>query len=130
MKDKVKTHASVGTLKKKIIDMLAIDLPNDIIYIYNGIRRHVKKKHKDCLEYMDKISDIIDSPDYVGINPNEPNSVEFVKVFDKNILVSINLSINTEDEYLYISSLYDISEAKLNNRINSGRLIKYVDKGI
>ncbi|MPN37301.1 hypothetical protein SDC9_184817 [bioreactor metagenome] len=89
-----------------------------------GVKKHVKKKHKDFLKYLDNISDIINSPDYIGVNPNEPNSVEFIKIFDDIILVSVNLCTNTEQQYLYVSSLYDISNGKLQNRINSGRLKK------
>lgn len=45
-----------------------------------------------------------------------------VKIFNDNILLSIKLCIDFEPNYLYVSSLYDISEGKLNNRTNSGRL--------
>ncbi len=61
-------------------------LPNDAIYMAPGLKKHVKKKHKDCLKYLEFISDIITNPDYVGINPNEPDSLEFVKIFEDNIL--------------------------------------------
>jgi len=83
-----------------------------------GLRKHVKKRHKDFLKYLDIISDIITNPDYIGVNPNEPNSVELVKIYDHIILVSVNLSMDTEKKYLYVSSLYDISNGKLLNRIN------------
>ena len=33
----------------------------------------------------------------------------------------------SDDKYLYVSSLYDISDAKLNKRIDCGRLLKCID---
>ena len=77
------------------------------------------------MRFLDSISDIVTNPDYIGVNPNEPDSVELVKIYDHIILVSVTLSIDTEQQYLYVSSLYDISNGKLRNRINSGRLIKF-----
>jgi len=42
------------------------------------------------LKHIDDIPDMIKSPDYVGINPNEKgDTIELVKVFDKNILIGI-----------------------------------------
>ena len=89
-----------------------------------GFKKHIEKKHSDFLRYVPSIPDIVSNPDYVGTHPNEPDSIELVKIYDDNILLSITLSIDTEDEYLYVSSLYDISDGKLHNRINSGRLKK------
>lgn len=125
MKKDVNSYAIVGVLQEKITSILNITLPNDSIYLAPGVKKHIKKKHKDFLKYLDNISEIIANPDYVGVHPNEPNSVEMVKIFDDIILVSMNLSMDTEQQYLYVSSLYDISDGKLQNRINSGRLIKF-----
>lgn len=118
----INNYTIVGVLQEKITRLLKVNLPNDNIYMAPGVRKHVKKRHEHCLKYLEFISDIVDNPDYVGINPSEPNSIELVKIFDDNILVSINLSTATEMNYLYVSSLYDISNGKLKNRINSGRL--------
>lgn len=125
MKKDIENYAVVGVLQEKITSILKSCLPNSNIYMAPGVRKHVKQKHKDCLKYLDDISDIIAYPDYIGINPNEPDSVELVKIFDDIILVSVNLSVDTEEQYLYVSSLYDISNGKLQNRINSGRLKKF-----
>ena len=116
----------VGKLHEKITNKLKINLPNENINMYPGFKKHVKKRHPNCVKYISKIPDIINNPDYIGVNPNEPDSVELVKVFDENILLSINLSTKTTEEYLYISSLYDISQAKLNNRLNGERLKEFI----
>lgn len=39
---------------------------------------------------------------------------------DKNILVGIKL--NADENYLYVSTMYDIQESKLVRRLHSGRL--------
>lgn len=121
-----KNSVVVGKLHEKITNELNINLPNDDINMYPGFKKHVKKRHPDCMKYISYIPDIINNPDYIGVHPNEPDSVELVKVFDKNILLSINLSTKTDEKYLFISSIYDISQAKLNNRLNSKRLKKII----
>lgn len=119
------THIVVGKLKESIIEHLNIDLPCIDILLYSGAKKHMKKKHKNCLKYLDRLAEIIENPDYIGCHPNEVNSVELVKIFDDNVLVAVKLS---DEGYLYISNMYDISSGKLNNRINSGRLKKFIDK--
>ncbi len=107
----------VGKLQERITEKLNINLPNENIHMYPGFKKHIEKRHPDCIKYISNIQNIVNNPDYIGIHPSEENSVELVKVFDKNILLSINLSTKTEKEYLYVSSLYEISQAKLDNRI-------------
>jgi len=116
----------VGQHTEKVNQILNIELLTGNIYMYPGFPKHIKKRHKKCLPYIPDIPDIISRPDYVGINPNEPDSVEYIKIYDENILVSVNLCKDKEKDYLFVSSLYDISDAKLNNRINSGRFRKYI----
>ena len=84
--------------------------------------RYPCKKHhpeiKDSI--MLNIPNIISSPDYIGKNPKEPNSIELVKDIGKNTKVCVKL--DTKNEYLYVASIFEIKEGKLNNRLNSGRL--------
>jgi len=127
LNEKVQQYQIVGQHTEKVNRLLDIDLLTGDVCVYPGFRKHVKKKHKNCLEYIPKIQEIIANPDYVGVNPDEPNSVEYVKVFDKTVLLSVNLCTDKEEDYLYVSSLYDISEGKLNNRLNSERLKKIFD---
>lgn len=107
----------VGTLRQDIIDLLKLELPAGNILINPGAIKHMKI----FKQYFQSIPDIISNPDYVGINPTEPNSVELVKVFSDNILVAIKL-----DRWgnLSFSSIYDIKPGKLENRLASGRLKK------
>ncbi len=89
----------------------------------HGLITHVQKNHPAMVGYMSNIADILQNPDYIGMNPTVPDSIELVKVYSDNILVAIKL--DASNGYYYIASLYDITTAKLNKRIINGRLIKY-----
>ena len=118
----------VGEFDQKINNLIGSNMPLQKIYRSKGLPAHlIKRKHFYCLKHIDDIPDIIKKPDYIGINPNESdNTIELIKVLDKNILVGIKLNIN--ENYLYVSTMYDIQEAKLIRRLHSGRLIKFVDE--
>ncbi len=74
----------VGEYKGEYNDVLNIKLPSVSIYVSKGLKKHVRYRHGDCLSYINKIPDIINHPDYIGKNPNEPNSIELVKIYNDN----------------------------------------------
>ena len=115
----------VGNYNKKFNDLLGINITQEEIFRSKGLPAHlVKRNHGNCLKYIDYISDIIEHPDYIGINPNEPNSsIELVKKYKNNILLGIKVDLSTNS--LYISTMFDLQESKLQRRIHSGRLVKY-----
>lgn len=78
------------------------------------------------MKYIDYIPDIIESPDYVGINPNEAGteSIELIKRYKDNILVGIKL--DEENGYLYVSTMHDIQEGKISRRLYSGRIKEFI----
>ena len=49
MNKDINSYAIVGILQEKMNSILNITLPNDNIYMAPGVRKHVKKKHKDFL---------------------------------------------------------------------------------
>ena len=59
-------------VKHSIKELLGLETDlSEIEYSKHGLKRHLeKRKHYDVLKYVDKISDIIENPDYVGINTN------------------------------------------------------------
>lgn len=118
----------VGEFNQKINDLVGSNMPLQKIYRSKGLITHLlKRKHFNCIKHIDDIPDIIKRPDYVGINPNESdNTIELIKVLDEYILVGIKLNIN--EKYLYVSTMYDIQEAKILRRLHSGRLVKFVDE--
>ena len=96
------------------------NLPCGPIYQSKGLRVHIEKRHPDCLAYLPHISEMLEFPDYIGKNPKEPNSIEIVKHYDASIMVAIKLDL--KNDYLFIASLYAISDGKLKKHLNSGRL--------
>lgn len=101
------------------------ELPCGPIYQSVGLRVHIMKRHPDEIDNIGLVPAIISQPDYIGKNPNEPNSIELVKALGANVMVCIKLDVN--DGYLFVASVFEISESKLRRRLNSGRL-KVVDK--
>lgn len=95
----------------------------EFIYKSDGLIKHIEKRHPDCIEYLDLLPQIIENPDFIGINPNEDvKSFELVKVINKNIQIGIKL--DTKNNYLYVATLHTITDSRLKHRIKSGRLKK------
>lgn len=114
----------IAEFNDKFNNYLPIHLNNDFIYQSYGLKKHIEKRHPECLEYLPYIPFIISHPDYIGVNPNEKGvSFELVKIFDNNIQIGIKLDMNSN--YLYIATLHSITDSKLNHGIKNGRLIKF-----
>lgn len=118
----------IGMYDLRFNDILDINYDDLEIYQSNkGLRTHlIKRKHFNCLQYIEKTSEIINNPDYIGINPNEKgDSIEFIKKYSENIQVAVKLE--SKGEYYYVATIHDLQESKMKRRLNSGRIIK-VDK--
>ncbi|MCM1056176.1 MAG: hypothetical protein NC517_00995 [Firmicutes bacterium] len=103
---------------------LPYKVKSEYIYQSAGLAKHILKRHPECLKYMDLISEIISSPDYIDVNPNEKeDSFELVKILTKNI--QIGIKIDAKDHYLYVATLHIITKAKLEHGIANGRLKKF-----
>lgn len=115
----------IGEYYQELNNIAGSNLPLQKIFRSKGLPTHlIKKKHFSCIKHIDNIPDIIKNPDYIGINPNEyGDTIELIKVFKKNILVGIKL--NGNENYLYISTMYELQESKLNRRLHSGRIKKF-----
>ena len=116
----------VGQYNSKFNDILGINIESLEIYRSKGLPSHiVKRKHYKCLKYIDYIPDIILEPDYIGINPNEQGiSIELIKRYSDNVMIGIKL--DTEGEYLYVSTMIDVQESKISRRLNSGRIKEFI----
>lgn len=111
---------TAGYLKQEIIDMLGISFPVGEVKIYPGAIKHIKNTHPDAfIKYFQDIPSIIENPDYVGVHPKEPNSIELVKVINEDVLVAIKLD---PKGYLFVSSMYDLTPQKVPKRLLNGRL--------
>ncbi len=116
----------VGKYNLIFNDILGINISDFDIYRSKGLPAHMLKRHHEkCLKYIDYIPDIIQSPDYIGINPNETEvqSIELIKRYRDNILIGIKL--DKDNDYLYVSTMHDISESKMQMRLFSGRFKEF-----
>ena len=115
----------VGKYNSKFNTLLGIDIKDLEIYRSKGLPSHmIKRKHFKCLKYIDYIPDILSKPDYIGINPNEKEvSIELIKKYGDNIMVGVKLDL--DGEYLYVSTMHDIQESKLERRLHSGRIKEF-----
>lgn len=111
-------------LKERFKDILGINTPIDKIIVSSGLKTHmIKRKHFEALKYLDRLEDILNNPDYIGVNPNEKNtSIEFIKVYDNNVLLALKL--DSSNEHFYIASVYIKSQAKIEKMLVSGRIKK------
>lgn len=116
------SNFKVGAYNGQYDALLGVNLPKLNIVQSNGLEKHISKRHPSCLKYLSKISEILSSPDYIGINPRESGSFELIKQYNDNILIGIKLDI--KNNYYYVATLHDINQSKINNRLFSGRLKK------
>ena len=116
----------VGKYNLKFNEILGIEIDELNIYRSKGLPAHmVKRKHFNCLRYIDYIPEIIESPDYIGINPNENGkSIEIIKRYKDNVMIGIKL--DTDGEYLYVSTVHDVQESKIKRRLHSGRIKEFI----
>lgn len=124
---KEQSRQCVGLLNQVIIDAYNLTCDTNEVWLYSGAIKHIKKHHPGIYEkYEIHISSIIESPDYVGRNPKEPNSVELYKKVDNNLLLAIKLD---PSGYFFLSSLYDLNnaETKIAKRLRSGRIVAFSD---
>lgn len=100
-------------------------LPCGPIYQSSGLSVHIQKRHPNEMGNLAHVADVIASPDYIGKHPKEPDSIELVKRLSANVMVCVKL--DSVRNRLYVASVFEITEAKVKNRLSSGRL-KYFPK--
>ena len=113
----------VGIYIESFNKITAQEIPCGPILQAAGLEVHIKKHHPDIVDFISLIPQIIKTPDYIGHNPKEPFSIELVKKVSQNLMVCVKL--DREKDYLYVASLYSITDGKLENRVKSGRLKPY-----
>ena len=111
----------VGRIKSEYF--LKLDDSIDIVKVnMENLKKHLEKRnHDNMIKYLSRISELLENPTYIGINPREKGrSIEYVIQLDENVLIGIKLDY--KNEYFYIATMHEISELKLNQRIKNGRL--------
>lgn len=110
----------VGTLRKEIEEVLEINMTEKKILIYPSTVRHIKTRHPHIYrEYLKKIPEILDTPDYVGVSFENPTRLEFIKQYKECLLVA--LKVDSQGN-LYVSSMYAIDKERIEKRLSYGRL--------
>lgn len=126
IKENVSYRQRVGLLNlAKINTLLGTSFTISKVYIYPGTIKHVKKRHPGVWEkHGQSLPDIISTPDFIGVNPREPNSMELYKYINDTMLLAIKLD---PTGYMFVSSLYDLHNAptKIHKRLASGRIVRY-----
>ncbi|KYH34257.1 hypothetical protein CLTEP_18320 [Clostridium tepidiprofundi DSM 19306] len=130
-------YHKVGIVTEELAKKADFDFTG-VVYAAPGLIKHIKRRHergKDALDHdiinniLSVIENIISSPDYIGKHPKKVGtSIEFVKKMGENLLVAVDVDLS--NKYIYVSSLYPISEGKIKNRVNSGRFVKCTDRGM
>ena len=113
----------VGRIKSEYFRILELDDSIDIVKVnIENLRKHLEKRnHDNMIKYLSRISELLENPDYIGINPRERGkSIEYVIQLEENVLIGIKLDY--KNEYFYIATMHEISQLKLNQRIKNGRL--------
>lgn len=130
MRKDYKAYKKVGKIKETISENLKLSIPKTV-YASPGVINHIKKRHgkQFTKKFKDNIIDIVEriikNPDYVGFEYDRRNTqaIDLVKKID-NVIVLLGLEIDIEDEYIYVATMYPLTESKLSSRIYSGRLVK------
>ena len=114
---------AVGEYIERFNELTGQSIPCGTIFQSAGLEVHIRKHHPNIVHEMGQIPAILSAPDYVGQNPKETNSIEVVKRLSTNLMVCVKLDLVRG--YLYVASLYDITDAKLEKRLKTGRLKPY-----
>ncbi|MGG7176052.1 PBECR2 nuclease fold domain-containing protein [Clostridium paraputrificum] len=133
MKGYYKAYRKVGQINTSVAERLGFEF-DGYVYASPGVINHIKKHHgkqltKKVKENLLKvIEDIIEYPDYIGIDRRRGKlgAIEFVKKIDNMLL--LGLEVDLEEEYIYVATLYPITKSKINSRLFNGRLIIYEEK--
>ena len=129
MESRFCTYKRVGYLRQKIANELGIEFTG-VIYASPGVLKHIMKRHGKQLDrktkasILDWMKKILDDPDYIGIykNGEGQTAVEFIKTMYTNLLLGVE--VDEENEYIYVTTMYPITDKKIANRIYSGKLIE------
>lgn len=128
MESRFCTYKRVGYLRERVAYELGIEFTG-VIYASPGVLKHIIKRHgrqfdkrtrTGILEWMKKI---LDDPDYIGIYKNDEGhtAIEFIKKAYTNLLLGVE--VDEEKQYIYVTTMYPITDRKIENRIYSGKLI-------
>ncbi|MEH6442239.1 PBECR2 nuclease fold domain-containing protein [Bacillus sp. JHAA] len=118
----------IGVINDTVINQLNLVISPTPIFIGKSNIDHMIKEHpEDFNKYGCYLKEIISSPDYVSLHPNN-GSIQYIKVFfdednEKRVLVAVRA---TKKGVFFARSLFVMSDLKVKNYTNKGMLKKYV----
>ncbi|MDS0524954.1 PBECR2 nuclease fold domain-containing protein [Clostridium sp. SHJSY1] len=132
MRSCYKAYKKVGRINTSLAERLGFAFDGSV-YASPGVINHIKKRHgkqltKKVKENLLQIMEgIIENPDYIGVDERRGlvGALELIKKIDNTLL--LGLEVDLEEKYIYVSTLYPITKGKINNRIYSGRMVKFSD---
>lgn len=114
----------IGVFTQNIIDLLRLDIEaGTAIYVGDQNIDHMKSRHPVEYEiYFPRISEIIDSPDYVCVNQKN-QSIDYVKLFELNgEYIQVSVRVSAGGVY-YAKTLFLLMTYKAERYIEQGTLI-------
>ena len=115
----------IGYITPQIAHILGLTSIQDRnIYIGPSNIQHMTTSHpNDYRKYGNRIIEILNAPDYIGLNPKD-DSIEYVKEFKiENEYVKVAVRVSNSGKY-YARSLYVLNNNRVRNFIASGTLKK------
>lgn len=115
----------IGYISQAVIDTLDLCIkPNTPVLIGDANIEHIKNRHPyEYDKYYDDISTIINSPDYVGINPKDA-SILFVRLYEVNgeyIRVAVKVTASGK---CFAKTLHSLSTCNAERYLEKGTLKK------
>lgn len=113
----------VGYISQAVIKTLNLELnPNTPVFIGKSNIEHIKNRHPyEFDKFYRDIGLIINSPDYVGLNPKD-DSILFVKLYRVNgeyIRVAVRIASNSK---CFAKTLHSLSTCNAERYIEKGTL--------
>ena len=115
----------IGYISKDVIKTLGLNIsPDTPVFIGESNIEHIKNRHPyEFDKYYKDISIIINSPDYVGINPKD-DSILFVKLYNVDgEYVRVAVKIASGGKY-FARTLHSLSTCNAERYLEKGTLKK------
>ena len=109
----------VGLLPKGISALLQLEEKKKEVILYSGAIKHMRERHPYAFKkYFNRLSQIVENPDYIGLEGQEIRSFELIKCYRDIVLVALRL----EEGVIFVLSLYIIEESMLKKRLELGKV--------
>ncbi|MBO6178340.1 MAG: transposase [Selenomonadaceae bacterium] len=118
------TNEPIAAIKTEVIQALGLNCAeNTPIYLGQSNIEHMKQSHpKEYEKYFERINEILNLPDYVGMNPSD-NSIEYIREYQSECgeFVKVAVRVSASGRY-YARSLYVLRSGRVQNFIQKGTL--------